>query len=221
MSGIRAELSWIYPILQRLPFQGLKKLLNADNVVFDHGAIAVQNMQSAGDGFSKANLFSQMLAESDSQDKTNLSLLSVQQEAGNLIVAGSDTTAVTLTYLIWAVLKQPQLQAELEREISELSDELTFEELKSAPLLNSVIEETLRLYGAAPGALPRVVPGKGLDVCGHYIPPGTVVSTQAFTLHRNENIFDDAQRYDHTGLKSSTLTVQQGSTVIVSWTNPR
>ncbi|KAI1047008.1 hypothetical protein LB505_013600 [Fusarium chuoi] len=200
MSGIRAELSWIYPLLRRLPFQGLKKLLNADNIVLEHGSIALRNMQSAGDGLSKANLFSQMLAESDSQEKTNLSTSSVQQEASNLIVAGSDTTAVTLTYLIWAVLKQPQLQAELEREISELSDELTFDELKTAPLLNSVIEETLRLYGAAPGALPRVVPGKGLDVCGHYIPPGTVVSTQAFTLHRNENIFEDAQRYDHCSL---------------------
>ncbi|KAI1010307.1 hypothetical protein LB503_004894 [Fusarium chuoi] len=197
ISGIRAELSWIYPVLQRLPFQSLKKLLNGDKVVLEHGSIAVRNMQSAGDGLSKANLFSQMLAESDSQEKTSLSTSSVQQEASNLIVAGSDTTAVTLTYLIWAVIKQPQLQAELEREISELSDELSFDELKSAPLLNSVIEETLRLYGAAPGALPRVVPGKGLDVCGHYIPPGTVVSTQAFTLHRNENIFEDALRYEH------------------------
>jgi cytochrome P450 len=152
-------------------------------------------MQSAGDGLSKANLFSQMLAESEGQEKTNLSTSSVQEEAGSLIVAGSDTTAVTLTYLIWAVLKQPQLQNELEHEMSELSDELTFDELKNAPLLNSVIEETLRLYGAAPGALPRVVPGQGIDVCGHYLPPGTTVSTQAFTIHRNEAIFDDAQMY--------------------------
>lgn len=210
MSALRAELSWIYPLLKRLPFQGLKRLLNADSIVFEHGSIAVRNMQSAGDGLSKANLFSQMLAESDSQEKTSLSTSSVQAEASNLIVAGSDTTAVTLTYLIWAVLKQPQLQAELEREISELSDELTFDELKSAPLLNSVIEETLRLYGAAPGALPRVVPGKGLDVCGHYIPPGTVVSTQAFTLHRSENIFEDAQRFNgHRFMDKSTLTAAQ------------
>ncbi|KAF5552807.1 cytochrome p450 3a17 [Fusarium napiforme] len=210
MSALRAELSWIYPLLKRLPFQGLKRLLNADSIVFEHGSIAVRNMQSAGDGLSKANLFSQMLAESGSQEKTSLSTSSVQAEASNLIVAGSDTTAVTLTYLIWAVLKQPQLQAELEREISELSDELTFDELKGAPLLNSVIEETLRLYGAAPGALPRVVPGKGLDVCGHYIPPGTVVSTQAFTLHRNENIFEDAERFNgHRFTDKSTLTAAQ------------
>ncbi|KAF4337593.1 cytochrome p450 3a17 [Fusarium beomiforme] len=210
MSAIRSELSWIYPIFQYLPFQGLKDLMNADKIVFDHGSLAVRNMQSAGNGFNKANLFSQMLAASDSQEKTNLSTLSVQTEASNLIVAGSDTTAVTLTYLIWAVIKHPKLQAELEHEISELSDELTFEELKNAPLLNSVIEETLRLYGAAPGALPRVVPGKGLEVCSHYIPPGTVVSTQAFTLHRNENIFEDAQRFDgYRFMDKSKLTAAQ------------
>lgn len=195
-SGIRSELSWIYPFLRYIPSQGLKKLLNADNVVYDHGAVAVRNMQSAGDGLSKANLFSQMLAEADGQEKTLLQKSSVQTEAGNLIVAGSDTTAVTLTYLVWAVLKQPKLQAQLEQEMSELSPELTFDELKSAPILNSVIEETLRLYGAAPGALPRVVPSKGATLVGHYLPAGTVVSTQAYTLHRNESVFTYAQRYD-------------------------
>jgi cytochrome P450 len=195
MSGIRSELSWIYPILKCLPFKGLKKILNADSVVYDHGSIAVRNMQSAGDGLSKANLFSQMLAEADGQEKTSLSTSSVQAEASNLIVAGSDTTAVTLTYLIWAVLKHPQLQTDLEKELSDLSDELSFDELKTAPLLNSVIEETLRLYGAAPGAIPRVVPAKGAYLCGHFLPAGTVVSTQAFTMHRNETLFDDAQRY--------------------------
>jgi cytochrome P450 len=154
-------------------------------------------MQSAGDGLSRANLFSQMMAEADGQEKTTLTKSSVQTEAGNLIVAGSDTTAVTLTYLVWAVLKHPQLQAQLEKEVSELSDELTFDELKNAPILNSVIEETLRLYGAAPGALPRVVPSKGATLSGHHLPAGTIVSTQAYTLHRDESIWPDAQRYDH------------------------
>ncbi|KAM0345672.1 hypothetical protein ACHAPU_006327 [Fusarium lateritium] len=210
LSGIRLELSWIYPILRYLPFKALKKILNAENVVFDHGAVAVRNMQSAGDGLSKANLFSQMLAAAEGQEKTSLSTSSIQAEAGNLIVAGSDTTAVTLTYLIWAVLNQPLLQSELELEVSGLSDELTFEELKSAPLLNSIVEETLRLYGAAPGAIPRVVPAKGATLCNHFIPAGTVVSTQAFTMHRNDNIFDDAQRFNgHRFMDKSKLTGAQ------------
>jgi cytochrome P450 len=169
--------------------------MNADSIVFDHGALAVGNMRSANDGLSTANLFSQMLSLADGQEKTGITDIAVRTEAGNLIVAGSDTTAVTLTYLIWAVLKQPHLQAALELEIGDLSPDLASEELKNAPLLNSVIEETLRLYGAAPGALPRVVPKKGLSVCGYFIPSGIVVSTQAYTLHRDSTVFQDAHKY--------------------------
>jgi cytochrome P450 len=182
--------------LRHLPFKGIRDIVNADNVVFEHGAKAVQNMSSASDGLSTANLFSQMLAQAQGQEKTEIKDSTVRTEAGNLIVAGSDTTAITLTYLVWAVLSQPRLQAALEAEVCSLSSNLTFDELKSAPLLNSVIEETLRLYGAAPGALPRVVPGKGLSVRGYFIPPGTVVSTQAYTLHRDSTVFPDAHRYD-------------------------
>lgn len=192
----RNELSWIFPILRHLPFKGIRDIVNADNVVFEHGAKAVQNMSSASDGLSTANLFSQMLAQAQGQEKTEIKDSTVRTEAGNLIVAGSDTTAITLTYLVWAVLSQPRLQAALEAEVCSLSSNLTFDELKSAPLLNSVIEETLRLYGAAPGALPRVVPGKGLSVRGYFIPPGTVVSTQAYTLHQDSTVFPDAHRYD-------------------------
>ncbi|CAG9984581.1 unnamed protein product [Clonostachys byssicola] len=193
---VRNELSWIYPILRQLPFERIKNIMNADNVVFDHGAIAVRNMRSARDGLSTANLFSQMLGQADGQEKTEITDIAVRTEAGNLIVAGSDTTAVTLTYLIWAILKQPQLQAALEHEVGDLSPDLTSEELKNAPLLNSVIEETLRLYGAAPGALPRIVPEKGLSVCGYFIPSGVIVSTQAYTLHRDSTVFRDAQKFD-------------------------
>jgi cytochrome P450 len=64
-------------------------------------------------------------------------------------------------------------------------------ELENAPLLNSVIEETLRLYGAAPGALPRVVPSQGIIISGHQLPGGTEVSTQAYTLHRDPRIFQE------------------------------
>lgn len=215
-SGIRAELSWIYPFLKFVPSQGLKKLLNADNVVYDHGAVAVRNMQTA---MSRANLFSQMVAEADGQEKTNLTESMVQSEAGNLIVAGSDTTAVTLTYLVWAVLKHPQLQEQLEKEVAGLSDELAFEELKNAPILNSVIEETLRLYGAAPGSLPRVVPSKGATLSGHYLPAGTVVSTQAFTTHRDENVFPEATRYVTSHL-AHISTNWPDLTGIDSWISP-
>jgi cytochrome P450 len=82
------------------------------------------------------------------------------------------------------------LRKELEEEVLGLSQELTFDELSRGPLLNSVIEETLRLYGAAPGALPRTVPPNGVDMLGHFLPGGTVVSTQAYTIHRDQQYIE-------------------------------
>lgn len=167
-------------------------MATADDVVFDHGALAIRNMRS-GQG-NNMNLFGQMLAAGDDYEKAALTDKAIREEAGNLIVAGSDTTAVTLTYLVWAVLRDPALQARLEEEIASLSDQLDTAELENAPLLNSVIEETLRLYGAAPGALPRMVPSQGMIVAGHRLPGGTEVSTQAYTLHRDSRIFPEPLR---------------------------
>ena len=177
----------MYSAARWLPIPALRRLATADDVVFAHGALAVRNMHAQQ--HSSNNLFGQMLAAAEDKEKTVITDVSVRLEAGNLIVAGSDTTAVTLTYLVWAVLKDPALRRDLEDEVSRLSPELGAEELKEAALLNSVIGEALRLYGAAPGALPRVVPAGGVHVAGHFIPPGTVVSTQAYTMHRDASIF--------------------------------
>lgn len=189
---LRAELPLVHMILRFLPMKGAQKIVTADRVIYDHGAIAIRNMCS-GQG-NNTNLFGQMVAATDSYEKATLTDEAVRQEAGNLIVAGSDTTAVTLTYVVWAVLKDPALQSRLEEEVATLSDQLTTTELEDAKLLNSVIDEALRLYGAAPGALPRIVPSQGMIVGGHQLPSGTEVSTQAYTLHRDSRIFQDPLR---------------------------
>jgi cytochrome P450 len=180
---------WLYNAGKWLPIKALRKLTTADDVVFEYGALAVRNMKDQNQ--SGKNLFGQMLAAVENKEKTMITDSSIRLEAGNLIVAGSDTTAVTLTYLVWAVLRDPALQKELENEVALLSSDLGQEELKNASLLNSVIEEALRLYGAAPGALPRVVPAEGANINGHLLPKGTTVSTQAYTMHREPSIFPE------------------------------
>lgn len=179
----------VHTILRYLPIKRGQQITRADDVVNEYGGLAIQNMRSV-DGHA-LNLFGQMLAASDDKEKVSLTDADVRSEAGNLIVAGSDTTATTLTYLVWAVLKHPYLQNKLEDEIAQLSEELSLAELEAAPVLNSVITEALRLYGAAPGALPRIVPDQGMTVSGHSIPGGVEVSTQAYTSHRDPSIFSE------------------------------
>ncbi|KAK8090668.1 cytochrome P450 [Apiospora phragmitis] len=120
----------------------------------------------------------------------------VRANAQSYIVAGSDTTSNTLTYLIWLVCKHDKVRSRLMDELDTLPDSFEDGDLKKLPYLNQAIEETLRLYSSVPAGLPRAVPPEGIEFCGHWIPGGTTVSTQAYTMHRNPAIFPNPLKFD-------------------------
>ncbi|OCL06375.1 cytochrome P450 [Glonium stellatum] len=192
-SGIAVELPMVAKILKRLPIDATKQMFNANLLLLEYGRTAVRNSRATG---SKANIFASMIAEADNDESSQLTELDVSLEATNLIIAGADTTGITLTYLTWAVLERPELRRQLEHEVKDIGDAPSDEDLEKLPLLNAVVEETLRLYGAAPGGLPRVVPPGGAILAGFYIPGDTTVTTQAYSMHRDANNFTSPDSFN-------------------------
>lgn len=187
-SGIGVELPWVRTILRRVPIPALQELFNANHKLLSYGTQAVTNARS-----SKSNVFTGPIAEAD----RGLDIFTdedVRIEAAALIVAGSDTTGITLTYLTWAVLQRPDLRRQLEEEVARLPPDFDDAQLEALPLLNATIDETLRLYGAAPGTLPRMPPKGGVEIAGYSVPDGTTVGTQSYTLHRDPEVFQDPER---------------------------
>ncbi|KAK7442370.1 cytochrome P450 [Colletotrichum acutatum] len=206
-SMFRREVPLLFYLAQFLPFQYPKQLANAGQIIGEYANMATSSHQ--GNGHS-ANLFSNMQAASDEKIEYNLTPEKLKSEATNLIVAGSDTTSITLTYLIWVVLKRPALRQSLEVELDNLrDDELNDTALEILPLLNAIIEETLRVYGAVAGNLPRSVPPGGVRLGTYFIPGGTIVETQAYTLHRNPEVFSHPERFDATRFLNGGLTKEQ------------
>ena len=164
-------------------FQGNAYLLR-------YGDQAVRNARGG-----RGNIFSNAIAEAE-KGNGKLTDADVKQEAANLIVAGSDTTAITLTYLTWAILTCPTLRQDLESEADTLRQDFSDVDLEGLPLCNAAIEEALRLYGAAPGSLPRAVPPGGVTLDGHFIPAAVTVSTQAWTTHRDPAIFENPEMFE-------------------------
>lgn len=115
----------------------------------------------------------------------------IVKEAKAFIIAGTDTTAITSSYLIWAVLKHPQVKECLIDEITALPADFSISDAQKLPYIRLVVNETLRLYGAVSSSLPRVTPAGGRKIGNHFIPEKTIVTTQSFTLHRNPEIFPD------------------------------
>ncbi|KAI0258151.1 cytochrome P450 [Gloeopeniophorella convolvens] len=118
---------------------------------------------------------------------------SLWHEAGALLGAGSDTTAVAATTTSYYILHNPAVQARLVQELRAawpvLEEVPRFEVLEKLPLLSAVVKEGLRMF---PGgtALPRVVPPEGAVIAGTFVPGGAVVG-QSFTwVHTSPDVFD-------------------------------
>jgi hypothetical protein len=132
----------------------------------------------------------------------SLDSLDIASECADHLLAGIDTTADSLMFLIWAV-SRPQnahIQRHLIDELHSLPAEV-FEQgvpglhvVDSLPYLNAVIRETLRLYNPLPASEPRSI---GMDrvIDGFQIPAGTVVNISPYSLHRNADVFEDPLRF--------------------------
>lgn len=196
ISGIGAELGNVLTLLSLLPIPAIQRIRDFPIKVRQYGTESIRRhkIQTATGGLGDCpTFFSKMFTAGQSQ---TLSDAEIEQEAANLIVAGSDTTAVTMTYLVWAVLKDPKIHTRLVAELRTLPDTYTSEDVAQLKYLEAVMQESLRLYGAAPGGLPRIVPPGGRELDGYFVPEGTTVTTQAYTLHRNPAIFKDPNTFN-------------------------
>jgi cytochrome P450 len=123
--------------------------------------------------------------------------------------AGHETSAVALTYLYWEISQDGDLQRKLRDELltlkppiiwpPQVKGELELPSSKSIdglPLLHAIIMETLRLHAPIPGIEPRITPTGGCTLAGHAnIPPNVRVSATPYTLHRNQEVFPEPERW--------------------------
>lgn len=186
---------WVFKLRSYLPFKSVKELAAIrdrttvaaqDSISRYHDAMT-QNPDSV-----KTTLFTKIWKSNEAGDITN-DQLAIQ--ARGYIIAGTDTTAYTLSYLLYELSRHQHWQDKIMAEIKTLPSGFTSKDVAALPNTQLAIQETLRVHGAVQVALPRVVPEQGLVAAGYFIPPGTEVLPQSYTIHRNEDIFPDAESW--------------------------
>nr|POE90189.1 cytochrome p450 monooxygenase gsff [Quercus suber] len=128
-------------------------------------------------------------------------LLQTASEMQDAMIASEETTAITITYILYHLSQTPALQTALHQELRTLSPLPTTAlpspaAIAALPLLDGIVAETLRLHAAVPARQPRVVPAPGITLHGYFLPAGTTVSSNAYTLHRDADVFPDAETWD-------------------------
>jgi cytochrome P450 len=116
-------------------------------------------------------------------------------EAITVLVAGHETTALTLCYALDQLARHPTELAALERELAEVlaGRSPRFEDVPRLRYCGAVVKETLRLYPPAWATGREVV--TELTLGGVKLAPGTLLLVAPWIIHRDERFFREPLRF--------------------------
>ncbi|KAG6363710.1 hypothetical protein INS49_008813 [Diaporthe citri] len=214
LAALRLTLPFVIKIAEHIPLGIVTAACRARKQTFRRAdeMLAMHRQAVMADAENPKQSFFTRLFLAESEEK--LTWQEVRSNALTFLVAGTDTTADTLTYLVWAVCQRPPVKAVLLQELSQLPENFDDTHLKSLSYLNQVIEETLRLYPAVATGLLRVVPPGGANIAGRHIPGGSTVSCQAYSLQRDPQVFPRPDEFDPARWASPTNEMKQ---VMMVW----
>lgn len=111
------------------------------------------------------------------------------------MIAGADTTAVTLRAVVYFSLKHPRVWKRLQEAIPAQqfnSSPLLFKHVYGIPYLKAVISEAMRLHPSVAMILERYVPPGGLCLPGgNYIPQGCITGMNPYVIARNKSVWGE------------------------------
>ncbi|KAL0332293.1 UNVERIFIED_CONTAM: cytochrome [Sesamum calycinum] len=115
----------------------------------------------------------------------------------NMIIAGTDTSTVTIEWAMSLLLNHPHIlqkaKLELDSQVGHhrLVDE---QDLPNLHYLQNIISETFRLFPAGPLVVPRES-SADCRVGGYDIPRGTILLVNAWAIHRDPEVWSEPMSF--------------------------
>ncbi|OQE37914.1 hypothetical protein PENCOP_c009G06532 [Penicillium coprophilum] len=117
---------------------------------------------------------------------------------GSLYQAGNDTTAIALEVFVMACVLHPDAVHQAHRELDQVvgrSRLPSFDDMYFLPYVNAFLNEVLRWRSVAPGGLHHATV-KDDQYRGFYIPKGTIVVANHWSLDMDEVLFDRPEDFN-------------------------
>eukprot|EP00262_Sarcandra_glabra_P004766 TRINITY_DN16017_c0_g1_i1.p1 TRINITY_DN16017_c0_g1~~TRINITY_DN16017_c0_g1_i1.p1 ORF type:complete len:517 (+),score=39.99 TRINITY_DN16017_c0_g1_i1:202-1752(+) len=189
------------PVLKWMDLQGYKRQM--EKTLRELNSLALiwleehrRNRVGRG-GEGDQDFMDVMLSIQSDQDSHGDHDTTIKATSLTLILAGADTTAVTLTWAVSLLLNnsfalkkaRDELDAHIgkERQVDE-------SDIKNLVYLQAIVKETLRLYPAGPLALPH----EAMEDCqigGFNIPAGTRLLVNLWKLQRDPSVWVDPSEF--------------------------
>ena len=129
-------------------------------------------------------------------DKT-LSMDDIIDEFLTIFIAGHETTANSLAFTLYEIIRHPDIETKICDEIDEVlgsKEYVDFEDLGNLKYLGQVLQEGLRKHPVAEG--PGSILEKELTIGGYKIPKGNLVLTGKYLFSHNPDIWKNPDVFD-------------------------
>ncbi|KZT06455.1 cytochrome P450 [Laetiporus sulphureus 93-53] len=206
--------TWAWNFVCRIPNERWRQVCDSDRIMAQFVGGRLYEMRAkiqAGPVVGEADpekipLLQRMLRYRIFSTNESMPDRDIISEGMGHLVAGVDTASTTFSYLFWELSRRSDVMKRLQSELDEaMPDRRVIPDcslLTKLPFLNAFIKEGLRLYGAAPSLLERVVASTtasnvddSFDLMGYALPPGTIVSTQSWSMHRDADVFPSPETF--------------------------
>lgn len=142
------------------------------------------------------DLLSRIMMGRDEDTGTSMSSQQLLDEALTMVVAGHETTSLTLSYALLWIAQNPQVERSLRQEIEQVlaGRTPTQQDLPQLEYLRMVLQETMRLTPPAWGFDRMALEEDFID--GYRIPRRASVAISIFAIHRHPKYWEDPERFD-------------------------
>ncbi|GAB1608246.1 cytochrome P450 4X1-like [Argonauta hians] len=197
--GWQIVLPDFFPFLHYLKTKSMKDsekyIGNLNNIVYRiiSEKRKIINQSPDDDDDSKVNnLLESLLYARDEETNETISDKEIHDHVITFMLAGHETTAVTITWVLLQLARFPHIQDKVREEIRSVirdGSPITDDQLEQLQYLRCVIEETMRINPAV--LMVARQPVEDCTIGDYFFPKGTFISVHISTLHRNPKYWKD------------------------------
>jgi cytochrome P450 len=198
--ALRTSLAWVADRSARpvnlprwLPTKGQRAARRANDML--HGLAAEMLHAVRTDADRESPLVRALSQAIDEETGRPLTDDEICHELVLFMLAGHDTTSTTLTYALWSLGHDRDLQERVRAEVAALGERaVTPDDVAELALTVRVLHEALRLCPPAAGTLRA--PTRDIAVDGYRVEAKTIALVNFFALHRDPTLWENPLSFD-------------------------
>ncbi|KAL6414244.1 hypothetical protein AUP68_00762 [Ilyonectria robusta] len=194
---VKSVLPWVDKIPDWAMGEKLVDWRSAGDRTLKHaqnGLAQWRHHKQIGKAPNRVDILQRLVEHGYKNPKEKLSEQELETEIMEIMLAGGDTTAMTVTYGLYELAKNLPVQEKLRAALrAEMPDAMgvTLEHLEAVPYLDWTVKEMLRTHPTLPSMLERVVPPEGSQIAGYHVPGGSIIGMSAWSMNKSPDVFPD------------------------------